>query len=72
MCSRRRARSFLERSGGPDEGVWARVKQEVGKQIVLTNDELLHKTTAALEKLGAMPHAVHAIFRQPDFSYAAE
>jgi transposase len=27
----------------PDEGVWARVKREVGEQIVLTKDDLLKK-----------------------------
>lgn len=56
----------------PDEGVWARVKQAVGKQIVLSKDELLRKTTAALEELRAMSQAVRAIFRHPDFSSAAE
>lgn len=56
----------------PDEGVWARVKQEVGKQIVLSKNDLLQRTKAALEKFAAMPKAVIAIFGQPDFRYAAE
>lgn len=56
----------------PDEGVWARVKQEVGKQVILTKKDLIQKTTAALEKLKSMPEAVRAIFWQPDFQYAAD
>lgn len=56
----------------PDEGVWARVKQEVGKQIVLTKADLLKKAQDALQKLMKMPDAVRALFGQPDFRYAAE
>ncbi|EAR22282.1 hypothetical protein [Nitrococcus mobilis] len=56
----------------PDEGVWARVKQEVGKQIVLSKNDLLERTKAALEKFAAMPQAVIAIFGQPYFRSAAE
>jgi len=48
------------------------VKQEVGKQIVLTKDGLVNKARSALEKLHQMPAAVRAIFDQADFKYAAE
>ena len=55
----------------PDEGVWARVKQEVGKQVILTKQDLIQKAVAALEKFARMPEAVRAIFGQPEFRYAA-
>lgn len=56
----------------PDEGVWARVKREVGKQIVLTKEDLANQAHSALENLRQMPEAVRAIFGQTDFQYAAE
>jgi transposase len=56
----------------PDEGVWARVKQEVGKQTVLTKEDLISKAQTALQMLQSLPEAVRAIFGHPDFRYAAE
>ena len=55
----------------PDEGVWARVKQEVGKQVILTKQDLIQKAVAVLEKFARMPEAGRAIFGQQEFRYEA-
>lgn len=53
----------------PAENVWSNVKQQVGKRLANTQQELREYVDDAFIRLGALPEIVRGFFRQPECQY---